>query len=115
MSVQEGVIKVVSHYLGVAENEITLESHLKDDLNSDPLSLADLVVSLEDEFKISILPEESQRFTKVGDIVDYVSESIGEIWVGPLWVVLTACNHYSETANSQVCVRRNWKVPKNYF
>ncbi len=79
MEVTQGVIKVVSKHLGVAEDEINLESHLKDDLNSDPLALADLVVSLEDEFKISILPQDSQKFIKVGDIVDYVSESLGEI------------------------------------
>ena len=79
MNVQEHVYKVVSKYLGVAETEINNEAHLKDDLNSDPLSLADLVVSLEDEFKISIPAEDSQRFIKVGDIVNYVSESIGEV------------------------------------
>lgn len=79
MNVEESVIKVVSKYLGVSEAEISQDSHLKDDLNSDPLSLADLVVSLEDEFKITIHPEDSQRFTKVGDIVEYISESIGEV------------------------------------
>ena len=79
MNVEEKIYRVVSKYLGVAENEINNESHLKDDLNSDPLSLADLVISLEDEFKISIPPEDSHKFVKVGDIVDYVSESIGEV------------------------------------
>jgi acyl carrier protein len=79
MNIDSQVHKVVSKYLGVAESEISNESHLKDDLNSDPLSLADLVVSLEDEFSISIPPEDSQNFTTVGDIVDYISESIGEV------------------------------------
>lgn len=77
--IEQQVRKIVSKYLGAAESEITSESYLKDDLNSDPLSLADLVVSLEDEFKISIPPEESQKFIKVGDIIEYVSESIGEV------------------------------------
>ncbi len=79
MNVEEKVAKIVSKYLGVAENEINNEAHLKDDLNSDPLSLADLVVSLEDEFKIAIPAQDSQKFIKVGDIVEYVSESIGEV------------------------------------
>lgn len=79
MTLEEQVYKVVSKYLGVDETEITHESDLKDDLNSDPLSLADLVVSLEDQFKITIPPEESQKFYKVGDIVDYVAESTGEL------------------------------------
>lgn len=79
MNIEEQVYKAVSKCLGVSENEITRESDLKDDLNSDPLGLADLVVSLEDEFKISIAPEDSHRFITVGDIVDYVSESIGEV------------------------------------
>lgn len=77
--IRQQVFKVAANHLGVAETELNEESHLKDDLNSDPLSLADLVVSLEDHFKIEIPSEDSQRFTKVGDIVDYVAEALGEV------------------------------------
>ncbi|HSX57660.1 MAG TPA: acyl carrier protein [Candidatus Saccharimonadales bacterium] len=79
MDIQKRVVEIVSKYLGVPQDEIDLDSHLQDDLNSDPLSKADLVISLEDEFKIKIPPEELQRFEKVGDIVDYIAEELGEV------------------------------------
>lgn len=79
MNVEEKVRKIVSERLGVAEEEIKPTSHLQDDLNSDPLSLADLIVSLEDEFSINIPSEEGSKFQEVGDIVNYVADKIGEV------------------------------------
>lgn len=79
MTIEEKVISIVSKYIGVDEAEIDLNSHLQDDLNSDNLSKVDLVISLEDEFKLKIPPEEIQRFEKVGDIVDYIAEETGEV------------------------------------
>lgn len=79
MNVEEKVKKIVSQYLGVPEDEIKAESYLQDDLNSDPLSLADLVITLEDEFKVQIPPEESQKFEKVEDIINFIADKIGEV------------------------------------
>ncbi len=71
--------QIVANQLGVDESEITMDSHLQDDLNSDPLSLADLLVSLEDEFKIKVSQEDQIKFNTVGDIFNYVSDQIGEV------------------------------------
>ncbi len=79
MNIQERVIAIVSKFLGVDKDEIDLDSHLQDDLNSDNLSKVDLMISLEDEFKLKIPPEEIQKFEKVGDIVDYIAEETGEV------------------------------------
>ena len=46
--------KLISADLGVDESEISEESHLQEDLNADPLSIADLIVKLEKEFGITI-------------------------------------------------------------
>lgn len=79
IDVEEKVRKIVSEYLGVPEDEVKVGSYLQDDLNSDPLSLADLVITLEGEFKIEIPPEESQKFEKVEDIVNFIADKIGEV------------------------------------
>lgn len=79
MNIEEKVKKIVSERLGVGEEEINLNSHLQDDLNSDPLGLADLVVSLEDEFSVNIPSEESMKFATVGDIVNYIADRSGEV------------------------------------
>lgn len=79
MSTFEKIRKIIADHLGVEESEITEESHLQDDLNSDPLSIADLIVSIEDAFSIKISAQENTRFNTVGDIVEFVSDQIGDV------------------------------------
>jgi acyl carrier protein len=71
--------KIVSGEFGVDENEINLDSHLHEDLNADPLSIADLMVKLEEGFGIKIPGEKSSQFVTVSDILDFISEQSGEI------------------------------------
>ncbi len=79
MNVEEQVREIVADHIGIPINEITLTSYLQDDLNSDPLTMADLVVSLEDKFRLEIPPEESMKFEKVEDIVNFIADKIGEV------------------------------------
>jgi acyl carrier protein len=79
MNVESTIQEIVANHLGVPVNEITPKSYLQDDLNADPLTLADLVVSLEDEFKVEIPPEESQKFETVEDIINFIADKIGEV------------------------------------
>ena len=71
--------KLISAHIGVDEAEITEESHLQDDLNADPLSIADLIVNLEKEFDITIPQETSAKFQTVGDILNFIADQTGEI------------------------------------
>jgi acyl carrier protein len=71
--------KLISANLGVDEAEIDEGSHLQDDLNADPLSIADLIVNLEKEFDISIPQETSGKFQTVGDILNFIADQTGEI------------------------------------
>lgn len=79
MNVEEKTREIISKYTGIPEDEIERNSYLQDDLNMEPITLADLVVTLEDEFKIEIPPEESQKFKTVDDIINYIADKIGEI------------------------------------
>lgn len=71
--------KIVSDHVGVEESEITEDSHLKDDLNADPISIADLMVGIEKEFSIKIPQGQSADFQKVGDILGFISDQTGEL------------------------------------
>lgn len=79
MNVEAIIKEIISNHLGIDTDEITRESYLQDDLNADPLTLADLIVSIEDEFKVEIPLDESQKFQKVEDIIDYIADKIGEV------------------------------------
>lgn len=79
MSTFEKIRETMANQLGVEEEEITLDSHLQDDLNADPLSLTDLVGNLETAFEIKIAQEDYLKFKTVRDIVEYVSDQIGDV------------------------------------
>lgn len=79
MNVETTIREIVANHLGIPASEISPDSYLQDDLNADPLTLADLVVSLEDEFKIEIPAHESQKFEKVEDIINFIADKIGEV------------------------------------
>ena len=53
-------------------DSITLETNLFDDLGADSLDVVELIMSLEDEFGVSISDEDAAQLYTVGRIVDYL-------------------------------------------
>ena len=53
-------------------DSITLETNLIDDLGADSLDVVELIMSLEDEFGVSISDEDAAQLYTVGRIVDYL-------------------------------------------
>ena len=51
---------------------ITLETNLIDDLGADSLDVVELIMSLEDEFGVTISDEDAAQLYTVGRIVDYL-------------------------------------------
>lgn len=58
--------------LGVDEENITLETSLKDDLGADSLDLFELVMKLEEDFEIEIPSDDLECIQTVGDMVQYL-------------------------------------------
>ena len=52
--------------------EITAETNLIDDLGADSLDVVELIMSLEDDFGVSIPDEDVAELYTVGRIVDYL-------------------------------------------
>ena len=53
-------------------DSITLETNLIDDPGADSLDVVELIMSLEDEFGVSISDEDAAQLYTVGRIVDYL-------------------------------------------
>ena len=51
---------------------ITLDTNLIDDLGADSLDVVELIMSLEDEFGVTISDEDASQLYTVGRIVDYL-------------------------------------------
>ncbi len=75
----EKLRKIIAEQLGVEEGSVNETSHFQDDLNADPLSMADLVVTIEDQFNVKIPQEELRRFATVGDIANFLTDNMTEV------------------------------------
>ena len=56
--------------------DITMESLLVDDLGADSLDAIDIVMSVEDTFKVEVPDEIIEKIETVGDIVNYIDDHI---------------------------------------
>lgn len=71
----EKVKKIVAETLNVNADQITLETHLIDDLGADSLDAVELIMAIEDEFGIVIDDEHAQNTRKIGDLVEYIEQT----------------------------------------
>ncbi|MGC8815231.1 MAG: acyl carrier protein [bacterium] len=70
----EKVKKILIEKLSVNESDIKEDSSLVDDLGVDSLDLVELLMKFEEEFKIEISEEESQKILTIKDILDFIEE-----------------------------------------
>src|SRR5438874_1551034 len=60
--VERRVVEVAVQATGIARAEVTLDSHLLDDLGLDSLELAEFVMRLEEEFEVELPDDAVSRF-----------------------------------------------------
>jgi len=72
----ERIRDLVAEKIGVDPEDITMETSFADDLEADSITLFELVMAIEDEFDIEIDDESIEQINTVGDIVNYLEESI---------------------------------------
>ena len=73
-SIFEGVKGILVEQFGDDKTEITMDTDLFNDLDADSLDLADLISSIEDEFKVEASDEIISSITTVGNIVEYIAQ-----------------------------------------
>lgn len=73
-SVAERVSAIIVEQLGVSEDQVHPEANFVEDLGADSLDQVELILALEEEFGIEIPDEDAEKITKVGQVIDYVSE-----------------------------------------
>jgi acyl carrier protein len=63
---------IIAEQLGVDEAEVKEDASFTEDLNADSLDLVELIMSLEEQFKLQISDEDAEKITSVGEAVDYI-------------------------------------------
>ena len=75
-SVHERLTKIISDQLGVDESEVVPGASFVEDLNADSLDLVELIMSLEEEFKLQISDEDAEKITTVQEAEEYIEEHL---------------------------------------
>ena len=71
----EKVREIICDQLDVAEDDVTMESNIADDLGADSLDVVELMMSIEEEFDIGEISEEEAATIKtIGDLVARIGD-----------------------------------------
>ncbi|HEY7984585.1 MAG TPA: acyl carrier protein [Ktedonobacterales bacterium] len=65
---------VIAEQLGVDEADVKEDASFTEDLNADSLDLVELIMSLEEQFKLQISDEDAEKLTTVGEAVEFIYE-----------------------------------------
>lgn len=68
----EKVKKLIAAQLNIDPTKVAMDSKVIDDLGADSLDVVEMLMTLEDEFNISVTDEESVNLKTVGDIVKLI-------------------------------------------
>ncbi len=77
-TVSERLKKIIVEQLGVEDSEVIPSASFTEDLNADSLDLVELIMSLEEEFKLQISDEDAEKITTVGEAEEYIEDHLRE-------------------------------------
>lgn len=72
MQIADEVKQIVSRQLGVELTSVEEKASFIDDLGADSLAIVELVLALEEHFKIEIPESQTERIRTVGDAIAYI-------------------------------------------
>jgi acyl carrier protein len=74
MATVDKVIELIAQQLDKSVDSITLDKEIVQDLGADSLDVVEMLMSLEEEFNISVPEEDAVNIKTVGDIVKLIEE-----------------------------------------
>jgi acyl carrier protein len=72
MSIEDKIRKIIAKKLEQPIEEVVPKASLVDDLGADSLRLAELVMSMEDEYDIEISDDDEKKLKTVQDVIDFI-------------------------------------------
>lgn len=75
MALFDEVKEVIVEQLSVNASEVKEDSNFIDDLNADSLDVVEMIMALEDKFKIEIPEQDAENIKTVKDVVEYIQKA----------------------------------------
>lgn len=75
MDIKEETLKILSDHFKIKLGEIT-EKTLFKDLSSDSLDFIEIIMQLEDHFKIEVPDDLAKEMTSVGDLLEFLYKKL---------------------------------------
>ena len=75
MEMKEKVTEIIANQLSVPADKLTDTTNIAEELGADSLDLVEILMSLEDEFGISIPDEAIPEIKTVDDIVNFIQNN----------------------------------------
>ena len=72
--VAQRVVDIICEQLQVSREKVKEDTSFINDLGADSLDIVELVMELEEEFKMSIPDDEAEKIKTVGDAIRYIRE-----------------------------------------
>ncbi len=72
----EKVKKIIVEELNVAEEKVTMEASLVEDLEADSLDAVEIIVRIEEEFDLQVDDEAAEGVKTVGDLVKCIEANL---------------------------------------
>lgn len=72
----EKIQQILAQQFEVSAGSISADTNIVDDLGADSLDVVELIMSVEDEFGLSIPDEDATELVTVGKIVEYIESKL---------------------------------------
>lgn len=78
IEIEEKVINTIAKSLGISVDKIALEKEFIKDLGADSLDVVEIVISLEEAFKVLVDENDAEEITDVKSAVDYITKLVNK-------------------------------------
>ena len=74
MAILEEVKEIITRYVKIEPEKITLESKLNEDLDADSIDIADVVMDIEEKYGFEFSDEDAENIVAIKDLVRIIEE-----------------------------------------
>lgn len=74
MAILEEVKEIITKYIKIDPERITLESRLNEDLDADSIDIADVVMDIEEKYGFEFSDEDAENIVVIKDLVKVIED-----------------------------------------